>query len=66
MLRWRAPNTVGLLKNRQVASSLQYTTGPFDFSVEWIHSNLDSTTVNGLGREKTSGNELTLNGMYRF
>jgi len=34
--------------------------------VELIHSNLDSTTVNGLGREKTSGNELTLNGMYRF
>jgi hypothetical protein len=66
VLRWRAANTVGLLKNRQTAGSLQYTTGPFDFSLELIHSNLDSTTVNGLGREKTSGNELTLNGMYRF
>jgi hypothetical protein len=66
VLRWRAANTVALLKNRQVASSLQYTTGPFDFSVEWIHANLDSTTTNGLGRQKTSGNEFTLNGNYKF
>jgi hypothetical protein len=66
VLRWRAANTPGLLKNHQLAGSLQYTTGPFDFSVEWIHSNLDSTTANGLGRQKTSGNEFTLNGMYRF
>lgn len=66
VLRWRAANTPGLLKNRQKAASLQYTTGPFDFSVEWIHANLDSTTTNGLGRQKTAGNEFTLNGNYRF
>ncbi len=66
MLRWRAPNTAGLLKNRQQALSLQYTAGSYDLSVEWIHSNLDSTTTNGLGRQKTSANEFTLNGNYRF
>jgi hypothetical protein len=66
VLRWRAPNTAGLLKNRQQALSLQYTAGAYDFSVEWIHSNLDSTTTNGLGRDKTSANEFTLNGNYRF
>jgi hypothetical protein len=64
--RWRAANTPGLLKNRQKAASLQYTTGPFDFSVEWIHANLDSTTANGLAKQKTAGNEFTLNGNYRF
>lgn len=66
VLRWRTANAPGLLKSRQKAASLQYTTGPFDFSVEWIHANLDSTTANGLGRQKTAGNELTLNGNYRF
>jgi hypothetical protein len=66
VLRWRAPNTAGLLKNRQQALSLQYTAGSYDLSVEWIHSNLDSTTTNGLGRQKTSANEFTLNGNYRF
>lgn len=66
VLRWRAANTVGLLRNRQHALSLQYTDGPYDFSVEWIHSKLDSTTTNGLGRQQTSGNEFTLNGNYRF
>ncbi|MDF4026916.1 hypothetical protein P3W24_18225 [Luteibacter sp. PPL201] len=66
VLRWRAANTAGLLKNRQNALSLQYTAGAYDFSVEWIHSNLDSTTTNGLARQKTSANEFTLNGNYRF
>ncbi|MDR6937484.1 hypothetical protein [Luteibacter sp. 3190] len=66
VLRWRAPNTAGLLKNRQQALSLQYTAGAYDFSIEWIHSNLNSSTTNGLGREKTSANEFTLNGNYRF
>ncbi|KJV36487.1 carbohydrate porin [Luteibacter yeojuensis] len=66
VLRWRAANTAGLLRARQNALSLQYTTGPFDYSVEWIRAKLDSTTTNGLGRQKTSGNEFTLNGNYRF
>jgi len=66
VLRWRAANAPGLLKNRQQALSLQYTAGAYDFSVEWLHSNLDSTTANGLGRQKTSANEVTLNGNYRF
>lgn len=66
VVRWRAAGTPGLLKNRQKAASVQYTTGPFDFSVEWIHANLDSTTANGLERQKTAGNEFTLNGSYKF
>jgi len=66
VLRWRAANTPGLIKSRQKAASVQYTTGPFDFSVEWIHANLDSTTANGLARQKTAGNEFTLNGNFKF
>jgi predicted porin len=66
VLRWRAPNTAGLLKNRQQALSLQYSVGAFDFSGEVIHSKLNSTTTNGLGRQRTSGNEYTLNALYKF
>ena len=66
VLAWRAANTAGLLKGQQQALSLQYTTGPFDFSGEWIHSKIYSTTTNGLGRQTDSGNEYTLNAMYRF
>ncbi|QWT19522.1 hypothetical protein KPL74_17460 [Bacillus sp. NP157] len=66
VLAWRAANTAGLLKNRQQALSLQYSTGPFDFSGELIHSKLNSTTTNGLGRQTDTGNEYTLNAMYKF
>jgi hypothetical protein len=66
VLRWRAANTAGLLKGTQQALSLQYSTGPFDFSGEWIHSKINSTTTNGLGRQADSGNEYTLNAMYKF
>ncbi|MBB3226613.1 outer membrane murein-binding lipoprotein Lpp [Luteibacter sp. Sphag1AF] len=65
VVRWLNRGSTGLLKNRQAALSLQYSAGAYDFSVEWIHANLTSTT-NGINRSKTSGNEFTLNGNYKF
>ena len=45
--------------------SLQYTAGSYDLSVEWMHDKLDSTS-NGADRKTTSGNQVSLNALYRF
>jgi hypothetical protein len=65
VVKWLSRGSTGLLKNRQSALSLQYTAGPYDLSLEWIHAKLDSTT-NGTTRQTTQGNEITLNGNYKF
>jgi hypothetical protein len=65
VIRWLGNGSTGLLKNRQAAFSLTYSAGAYDLGVEYIYSKLDSTT-NGINRTTTSGNQVSLNGMYKF
>ena len=52
-------------KNRMFVPSLMYTTGPYGFNVEWLHSQL--TTVAATGAEtKTKGNQLAASVIYKF
>jgi hypothetical protein len=44
---------------------VQYTIGPFAYSLEYIHDILDTTT-NGTNRSTTSGNQVNLSAMYKF
>ncbi|MCE5233852.1 MAG: hypothetical protein ABFC67_02795 [Mizugakiibacter sp.] len=62
---WLGNGSVGRLKNRQAALSLQYTAGAYDLGLEWLHDTLDSTS-DGITTKKTSGNQLSVSAMYRF
>jgi hypothetical protein len=55
----------GLLRNRQTALSLQYAAGSYELGMEWLHDKLDSTS-NGTDHKTTSGNQVSLNALYRF
>lgn len=53
------------VKNRMFVPSLMYTTGPYGFNLEWLHSQL--TTVAATGAEtKTKGDQLAASVIYRF
>jgi type II secretory pathway pseudopilin PulG len=65
VIAWMGNGSIGLLRNRQAALSLQYTAGSYDLSAEWLHDKLDSTS-NGTDRKTTTGNQVSLNAMYRF
>ncbi|KZC39367.1 MULTISPECIES: hypothetical protein [Rhodanobacter] len=65
VIAWMGHGSTGLLRNRQAALSLQYTAGSYDLSAEWMHNKLDSTS-NGVDRKTTTGNQFSLNALYRF
>lgn len=65
VIEWRGQGSTGLLKNRQSALSLQYAAGAYELGVEMIHNKLDSTST-GINRITTSGNQVSLNGLYKF
>jgi predicted porin len=65
VITWMGNGSTGLLRNRQTALSLQYTAGSYDLSAEWMHDKLDSTS-NGTDRKTTTGNQFSLNALYRF
>ena len=65
VVRWIGQGSTGLLTNRQSALSLQYAAGAYELGIEWMHSKLDST-ANGLVTKTTDGNQVSLNGMYKF
>ncbi|HEU0277163.1 MAG TPA: hypothetical protein VFQ95_05025 [Rhodanobacteraceae bacterium] len=65
VIRWMGNGSAGRLRSRQSALSLQYTQGPYDLGVEFMHANLDSTT-NGVNRQSTSGNQLSLSALWHF
>jgi hypothetical protein len=65
VVEWRGQGSTGLLQNRQSALSLQYAAGAYELGVELIHSKLDSTS-NGVNRITTIGNQVSLNGLYKF
>ena len=65
VIRWMGNGATGLLKNRQSALSLQYAAGAYVLGLEWMHDRLDSTT-DGVNRKSTSGNQVSVSGMYKF
>ena len=65
VITWMGHGATGLLRNRQAALSLQYTAGSYDLSAEWMHDKIDSTS-NGTDRKTTTGNQVSLNALYRF
>lgn len=65
VVRWMGNGAVGRLRTRQSALSVVYTSGPYDFGVDFLHAKLRSTT-NGLDRTSTSGNQLSLSAAYHF
>jgi hypothetical protein len=65
VIAWMGQGSSGLLRNRQTALSLQYGAGAYELGVEWLYDKLDSTT-DGTDRRTTSGNQLSLNALYRF
>ncbi|HEX7817565.1 hypothetical protein [Dyella sp.] len=65
VVRWIGQGSTGMLKNRQSALSLQYAAGAYELGVEVMHDKLDSTT-NGQVTRTTSGNQVSLNGLYKF
>ncbi len=65
VIDWTGNGANGLLRNNQTAMSLQYTSGPYDLSMEVMHDKLDSTS-DGVNRRTTSGNQVSLNALYHF
>ncbi|WP_426687738.1 hypothetical protein [Rhodanobacter ginsengiterrae] len=62
---WLGNGATGLLRNRQTALSLQYAAGSYELGMEWLHDKLDSTS-NGVDHKTTTGNQVSLNALYRF
>ena len=65
VVTWLGNGSTGLLRSRQSAANVQYSIGPFAYSLEYIHDILDSTT-NGMNRNRTSGNQVNLSAFYKF
>lgn len=65
VIRWLNFGSLGRLKNRQAALDLQYSNGPYALGLEWMHATLDSTT-DGLDRDSTSGNQISVSALYKF
>ncbi|MDE2317466.1 MAG: hypothetical protein KGK06_13750, partial [Xanthomonadaceae bacterium] len=65
VVRWMGNGATGLLRSRQTGMNLQYSAGAYALGVEWLYGRLDSTT-DGINRKTTSGNQVSLSGMYKF
>jgi len=68
VVRWVAttPASNALLKNQQAAVSLQYASGAYEFGVEWIYDKLRYQTGPNGPHQSLSGNQVSLNGLYKF
>ena len=56
----------GLLKNQQAALSLQYASGAYELGVEWMYDKLNYQTGPTGERRSINGNQVSLNGLYKF
>lgn len=65
VIRWMGNGATGLLRSRQTGANLQYAAGAYAIGVEWLYGRLESTT-DGTNRKTTSGNQVSLSGMYKF
>ena len=64
VIDWLGNGSTGKLKNHQTAVNFIYTTGAYDFGLEWLLDTLD--TVNATGTKSTGGNQLSVSAMYHF
>ncbi|TAL91162.1 MAG: hypothetical protein EPN69_10765 [Rhodanobacter sp.] len=65
VITWMGQGSAGRLDNRQVAVSLNYIAGAYGFGLQWLNDKLQSTT-NGVDRQTTSGNQLSVSAIYHF
>ncbi len=65
VITWLGHGSVGRLENRQTALNLIYSAGAYELGVQWMYDTLDSTS-DGINRISTSGNQLSLSGLYHF
>ncbi|MDO1529446.1 hypothetical protein QMK61_11455 [Fulvimonas sp. R45] len=65
VIRWMGHGSTGLLRSRQAGLNLEYAAGAYELGVEWLYGKLD-TTSNGTDRKTTSGNQVSLSGLYHF
>ncbi len=65
VIAWLGQGSAGRLDNHQIAVSLNYIAGPFGFGLQFLNDKLKSTT-NGVDRQTTTGNQLSLSGIYHF
>ncbi len=55
-----------LLRNNQSALSLQYASGNYELGVEWMYDKVRWQLGSEGARQSTNGNQVSLNGLYRF
>ncbi len=55
-----------LLRDNQSALSLQYSSGPYDLSVEWMYDKLRYQVGSEGPRQNVNGSQVSLNAMYHF
>jgi hypothetical protein len=65
VIRWMGNGSTGLLRSRQAGLNLEYTAGAYELGIEWLYGKLD-TTSDGTDRKTTSGNQVSLSGLYHF
>ena len=69
VVRWVTTSpTAGqaLLRNNQSALSLQYASGNYELGVEWLYDSVRYQVGSEGARNNTSGNQVSLSGLYRF
>jgi hypothetical protein len=69
VVRWTTTGpTVGtaLLRNNQSALSLQYASGAYELGVEWLYDRLRYQVGSSGPVQNVNGNQVSLNGLYKF
>jgi hypothetical protein len=69
VVRWTTTGpAVGtaLLRNNQSALSLQYASGAYELGVEWLYDRLRYQVGSGGQVQNVNGNQVSLNGLYKF
>jgi Alanine-zipper, major outer membrane lipoprotein len=69
VVRWTTTSPIAgtaYLRDNQSALSLQYASGAYELSVEWLYDKLRYQVGSEGDRHNTEGNQVSLNGLYRF
>ncbi len=67
VVAWLGQGSAGRLENRQSALNLIYTSGAYELGLEYMYSELDSTTAaNPTATTTTKGNQVSLSAKYNF
>ncbi|MCP1372814.1 hypothetical protein [Dyella lutea] len=67
VVAWLGQGSAGRLENRQSALNLIYTSGAYELGLEYMYSELDSTSAaNPTATTTTKGNQVSLSAKYNF